>query len=126
MIVDRVGDQYSARLSQRLQPRRYVHPIPEDVVLLNDHVTEVDADAEVNSPLWQGSLIALGHPALDLNGAPDGIDHAGELGKQAVAGVLNDPPRCSAVFRLTNSRRWAWSPSCVPSSSPPISPTSAL
>jgi hypothetical protein len=100
MIVDRVGDQYSARLSQRLQPRRYVHPIPEDVVLLNDHVTEVDADAEVNSPLWQGSLIALGHPALDLNGAPDGIDHAGELGKEAVAGVLNDPAPVLGCLRI--------------------------
>jgi hypothetical protein len=30
-------------------------------------------------------------------------------------------PRCSAIFGLTSSRRWAWSRSCVPSSSAPIS-----
>jgi hypothetical protein len=72
-------------------------------VFLNDQVAEVDADAELDALLWPGSLIALSHPPLNLDRTPDGIDHARELGKEAVAGVLTMRPRCSAIFGSNNS-----------------------
>lgn len=32
--------------------------------------------------------LPIDHPSLDLGGTPDGIDHAPELGKKAVTGIL--------------------------------------
>jgi hypothetical protein len=60
-------------------------------VLLNDHVTEVDADAEPDPLLLRHLGLALSHATLDLNGATRGIHHARELRQEAVAGVLYDP-----------------------------------
>jgi hypothetical protein len=91
MIVDRVGDEYSASLSQRLQPRRHVNPIAEDVMLLGNHVAEVDTHPELNALLWRGARVALRHASLDLNGAAHGVHHARELRQQTIAGVLYDP-----------------------------------
>ena len=49
--------------------------------------------------LWRrGALIALSHAALDL--APDGIYHARELGKEAVASVLYDASAVLGDSRL--------------------------
>ena len=43
-------------------------------------------------PLFLGHLsIALGHPALNLNGAPNCIHHTGELDQHTVPGGLHDP-----------------------------------
>jgi hypothetical protein len=36
--------------------------------------------------------LAVSHPALDLSGAADGVDYAGELSQKAVARILDDPP----------------------------------
>ena len=43
-------------------------------------------------PLFLGHLsIALGHPALNLNGTPNCIHHTGELDQHTVPGGLHDP-----------------------------------
>jgi hypothetical protein len=65
-------------------------------VFLNDHVAEVDADAELDPLLCRSIRVALGHTALDLCSAPDSINHARELGKETVARVLDNP---SSTFR---------------------------
>ena len=36
-------------------------------------------------------MVARGHAALDVDRAPDRVDHAGELDEEAVAGGLDDP-----------------------------------
>jgi adenylate cyclase len=43
-----------------------------------------------------------------------------DMGKQQVKNIARMRPRCSSIFGSTSSRRWAWSRSCVPSSSWPI------
>src|SRR5262249_39202814 len=78
------------------QPRRYIHAVAEDVVLFDDHVAEIDADAEPDAPVLGHLRLALDHPPLDLHGTSDGIHHARELGQEPVAGVLHDP---AAVLR---------------------------
>jgi hypothetical protein len=42
-------------------------------VLLNNHVAEVDADAEPDAPLVGHLRLAVDHPALDLRGAAHGV-----------------------------------------------------
>jgi hypothetical protein len=79
VVVNRIGDEYSAGLGQGLQPRCDIHPVAENVVLLNDHVAEVDADAEPDPLLLRHLGLALGHATLDLHSAAHGVDNAHEL-----------------------------------------------
>jgi len=74
----------------------------------------------VSTRLWRDAIIALGHVALDLDSASDGVHHARELGEEPVPVFFTTRPRCSAILGLTSSRKWPWSRSWVPSSSAPI------
>jgi len=59
-------------------------------VFLNDHVTEINADAEPDAALFVHVRLTVDHSSLELHGASHRIHHARELGQQAVAGVLHD------------------------------------
>ena len=83
-------------IRQRLQPGRDIHPIAEDVVFLDDHVTKVDPNPKSNAPVLRSFRIALGHSALDFGRASYCVHHARELGKEAVAGVFHNS---APVFR---------------------------
>ena len=75
-----------------LNARRDVHPVAVDVVALDDHVSEVDADAEHDPPAIGHVGVALGHAALDGNRAFHSVDDARELDQGAVAHQLDDAP----------------------------------
>ena len=81
----------AARLGQRLDAGRNVDAIAVNVVALDDDVAEVDAVAEPDSPILRHIAIALGHAALNVDGAGDGIDDARKLDKRAIADELDDP-----------------------------------
>jgi hypothetical protein len=110
MIVDSVGDQYSARLSQRVQPRRHVHPITENVMLLNDHIAKVDTNPELDSRLWSDVLVAFSHSSLHLDSAADGIHYTRKLRQEAVSGVLYNPPPMLTDFRIDQFSKVALEP----------------
>jgi hypothetical protein len=90
-------------------------------VLVDDDVAEIDADAELDAALFRDAAIAQRQLALQLDRAAHRIDDARELDQEAVAGGLDDAPRCSAIFGSDTSRRNAVKAACVPSSSSPIS-----
>ena len=69
-------------------------------MLLNDHVAEVDANAEPDAPFLAHFGLAVGHPALDLHGAADGIHDTRKLREQAVAGVLHSTAPVLRDLRL--------------------------
>ena len=75
-----------------LQPGRDVHAFAIAVVAVDDHLADVDADADVEPFLLGYGGVALCHSALEGDGAFDGIDHAAELGEEAIAHELEDPP----------------------------------
>ena len=83
------------RVPRALQPRRHVHPVAIDVAALDDDVADIDADAKRDPLLWIDLCVASRHPALDLDGATQRVDHARELSQQTIASGLDDP---SAVF----------------------------
>jgi DNA-binding transcriptional LysR family regulator len=60
----------------------------------------VDPGAELDPFFRRGSRVPLCHPPLHLRGAPDGVDDAGELGKEAVAGVLYNPAPVLGDLRI--------------------------
>jgi len=91
LIVHDLGNANSVRLGQGFQPGRYVDPIAENVVRLDDHIAEVDADSKADAIIFRDIGIAMGHAVLDCNGAQNGVDHAGNLDNHAVAGRFDDP-----------------------------------
>ena len=92
LIAHDPADADPAGLGQGLQACRDIHPIAEDVVLLSDHVAEIDADAEPYPQLLGHLTLAVDHPALDLHSASHGVHHTGKFGQQPVAGVLYGTP----------------------------------
>ncbi len=89
LVMDGAGDGDAARLGQRLEPRRDIDTVAENVAALDDDVAEIYADAEFEAAVGQNLGIARRHRALNGGGAADGGDHALELGQEAVAGGLD-------------------------------------
>ena len=87
--------------AETLQPRRDVDPVAVDLLALDHHVAEVDADAKLH-PALGGRLRILGlERGLHIDRALDGIDHAGELGQDAIAGGVYE----ASVMLLDESSR---------------------
>ena len=53
---------------------------------------EMDPDAELDPPVGRQASVALAHAVLHLDRASRGVDNAAELGENAVARALDDPP----------------------------------
>ena len=92
-FIDDGGDADAARLGERLEARGDVDAVAIDVVAFDDHVAQIDADAQ-NDPrlvrvlrllIWCRAARALHHER-----AVHGIDHAAELRDGAVADQLDD------------------------------------
>ena|SRR6516164_9201523 len=78
-ITHNAAEANPTGFGQPLQPGGDIDPIAEDVMLLSDHVTEIDTDPELYPLLWRGARIPLGHAALELDGAAHRVHHAREL-----------------------------------------------
>jgi hypothetical protein len=85
-----VRDADAAGIGNPFQARGDVDAIAENIVVIDDDVADVDADAEFDPlDLWDVD-IAGSHAALDLDRAAHGVDGAAELDQHAVAGRLDD------------------------------------
>ena len=84
------GNDDAAGLGERLEPRGDVDAVAVDVVALDDHVAEIDADPELDALVLGRIGVALGHAALDRERALYGVDHARELDQGAIAHQLDD------------------------------------
>ena len=71
-----------------------------EVVALDDHVAEVDADAQFDPPRLGDAGIALGHRLLHRDGAAHRVDDARKRHQHAVAGHFDDPPMMLGDLRL--------------------------
>ena len=111
-----------ARLGEPFQAGGDVDAVAEDVVVLDDDVAEVDADAELDARLVGRAAVAVGHAGLDGDGAAHRLDGAGEIDQQAIAGALDDAAAVGGDMRARSARRGAPFSRCsVPSSSRLIS-----
>jgi hypothetical protein len=92
VIECRAGDVNRAGSGQVFQPCGDVHAVAVDILLFEDNVAEIDADAELNPLVLRGSRVALGHTLLHFDGATHCLDDARELDEDAVTGGLDDAP----------------------------------
>ena len=77
-----------------------VDPIAENVTILDDHVAEVDADSELDAPVFGNFDVAALHFALHRKRTFDRVDHAWKFGEDPVPGELDDPPVALRNARL--------------------------
>jgi hypothetical protein len=72
------------------QARRDIDAVTEDVLVLDDHVAEIDPDPEPDPAVLGHTGFAIDHRALHLGGTADGVHDAGEFYQHPVAGRLDD------------------------------------
>src|SRR5262249_54777585 len=89
-VAHTAGDADAARLGQALEPRGEGDAVAENVLLVVDHVAEVDADAVFDASGLRHAGVTLAHAALNLDRAAHGVDHRGELDQRAIAGQFHE------------------------------------
>ena len=83
----------TARISDAFQSRGNIDAVAHEVAIaLLDHISDVNADPELDATLGRKAGVALDHAVLHLDGAAHGINHAAKLDDAAVAGALHYAP----------------------------------
>jgi hypothetical protein len=90
LIPHHSADADPARFGQGFEARRDIDTVAKDVVLVDDDVAKIDADAEIDAPLGRHVGVARGHLTLHLDRATNRIDHARELAEQTIARRMDD------------------------------------
>ena len=70
--------------------RSEVDTVAEDVVVVENDVAEIDADAEMDASLGSHAGVARGHLALHLDRTTNRVDHARKLAEQTIARRVDD------------------------------------
>ena len=81
----------ATRLSNRFQPRGDVDAVTENIVIIDNDVTDVNADAKFDPLVLRQGGILLGHLALDIRRTAHRINGTGKLDQQPIASGLDDP-----------------------------------
>ncbi len=95
-----MGDKHSASIGQGFDACGDIDAVAIEVVALDDHVAEIDADAQLDEALRLDTHLALGHCLLHLDRAAHRIDDAGKLHQHTVAGGLDDAAVVSGDLRI--------------------------
>jgi hypothetical protein len=99
LVVHAAGQPDLAGLGEGLQPGGDVDPIAVNVGIVDDHLREIDADAELDAASLGHAGIALHHAPLHVERAAHRLDGAGKLGQQAVPGGADEPAAARADCR---------------------------
>ncbi len=90
----------ATRRSNLLQSRCDVDAVAKDVVLLDDDVSDIYTDTELDAPIDGDALVALGHSALHRHRAGYGFHDRRERKQQAVASGFDDVSLVSGDERV--------------------------
>jgi hypothetical protein len=85
-----IGHADPARFGDALKASGDINAITEDVVVIENDVTDMNADPEFDPLIRRHGGILLGHASLDFNRTAHRIDRAGKLDQYAVTGRLDD------------------------------------
>ena len=110
MVAHGFRDAHPFGRRQRLQPRGDIDAFAIDIVALDHHVTEIDADAKPDALAVFQLALGAGHRILDGQRAGHRRDHAGEFRQGAVADELDHPPAMFGHQRIENLRAMALQP----------------
>jgi hypothetical protein len=96
LIVNPARNADAAWVSQAFQTRCNVHPIAENVAILQHDVADVDANAKLHASVFRQVFVQLAELLLDVDSALNRGQGTGEGGENAVSGGPANP---SAVLR---------------------------
>jgi len=102
MTDQAVAGQLKA-LAEDFETHRNIDPVTKDIVLFDNNITDVNADAEFDPLVLRHVDILFGHAALNFVGTSHGVDHAGELSNSAVPGILDDASVMLSYFGIKKS-----------------------
>jgi hypothetical protein len=95
-----IGHADPARFGDPLKAGSNIDPITKDIVVFNDNITDVNADAKFNPLDLRYVDIVFGHAALNFDRAAYGIYDAAELGESAVPRILDDTSAMISDFGI--------------------------
>ena len=99
MIVGGAGDAYAARLADGFEPRCDIDAVAQNILAVDQHVAEIDADAVEDASGLGNARVAFGHLLLHANRALDRRDDRRKFQQHAVAHRLDEPAAESANDR---------------------------
>ena len=85
LVVDGARDQDAAGWRHRLEPGGEVHALAQQILTIDDHIAQMDADA-----ILQRHTIHLRQLVLHLDGTLDRLDDRKKIGDQTVARRIRD------------------------------------
>lgn len=101
LVIGRTGQANTTRLGNPFEPRSHIDTIAHEVaIVLHDHVTKIDADAELDAPVLYEARVALSHDLLHIDGRTNCIHDRGELGQQAIPSRFDDTPAMGGDHRI--------------------------
>jgi hypothetical protein len=59
--MPRIGDEHPAGIGQGFNPRHNVDAVAIEIVALDDHVADIDADAQFDAAVSLDASVPLGH-----------------------------------------------------------------
>src|SRR5437870_617111 len=98
--VYRIGDEHPSWVIQTSDLTGDAEPIAIEVVALDDHITEIDPDAQFDAVVGSDEGVPFGDCLLNLDRTAHRIDDAGKFHQHAVAGGLDDPAMVLDDFRI--------------------------
>jgi hypothetical protein len=96
LIVDRLRDADGAGLGECLESGGDIDAIAKDVVAVDDDITEIDPDPQLQAALGWNGVVDCARCPLHLDRATQRVDHAQKIRQHAVACRADNPPamRC--------------------------------
>ena len=95
-----IGDADAAWLSDSLKTRCNVDAITEDIVVIDDNVSDVYSDADFIPHFLRHGDDLLSHPGLNHSSASRCVDSTGELDEHTVPSRLHDTPAVGGDGRI--------------------------
>src|SRR5262249_58450896 len=90
----------AARIGQGFQSCRYIDPVPEDVIPIDNDIADINAHTELDAFLWRQWGSTLDHGALDIDSTPNGIHDADKFNEHAIACRLHYAATMLGDFRV--------------------------
>jgi hypothetical protein len=100
VVSHRPRDAEAAGIRQGFQSGRDIYAVPEDVVVLDNDVAEIDPDPEPDPAALGHPGLAIDHCPLQVGGTADRVDDAPEFREHPVAGRLDDATGMLADLRV--------------------------
>src|SRR5690606_15158552 len=92
LLGDGLRDEDGPWLGDAFEAHVDVDALAIDLVGLDDHVADIEADVVLGMQLGRNVGIAPAHPELDVESATHGLDDAREFREDAVARALHHAP----------------------------------